>query len=66
MHSLRSGIWRAPPSVARVVRGEITVEAMAPELQHRDAALKQLRYHLGRVQDQMVKFANKKRKPSMI
>ncbi|XP_047179137.1 uncharacterized protein LOC124845982 [Vigna umbellata] len=37
------------------------VEAVSQDLQTRDEALKQLRYHLARAQDQMTQYANKKR-----
>lgn len=39
---------------------------MAQELQSRDEALKQLKYHLTRAQEHMVKFANRERRPSLI
>ncbi|BAT98685.1 hypothetical protein VIGAN_10000300 [Vigna angularis var. angularis] len=42
------------------------VEAVAQELQTRDEALQQLRYHLSKAQDAMVKQANRKRRPVTI
>jgi len=57
---------RAPPSLARFVPSETAMETEAQELMNHDEALKQLRYHLSRTQEQMAKFANKKRKPSQI
>lgn len=42
------------------------VEIVAQDLQMRDEALKQLRYHLARAQDRMIQYANKKRKKSNI
>ncbi|KOM32921.1 hypothetical protein LR48_Vigan01g247700 [Vigna angularis] len=57
---------RPPPTLTRFMSGEITVEAVAHVLQKGDEALKQLKYHLGRAQDQMTKYANWKRKPVTI
>ncbi|WVY89838.1 hypothetical protein V8G54_035352 [Vigna mungo] len=54
---------RPPPSLHRFIPGETLVEAVSQELQNRDEALKQLRFHLERAQDVMVRQANKKRKP---
>ncbi|KAI5414897.1 hypothetical protein KIW84_040382 [Lathyrus oleraceus] len=42
--------------------GETKVEAMAAELVYRDEALRQLKYHLTRAQEQMKRYADKKRK----
>lgn len=55
---------RSPPYLPQFVPGETVVEAMAQELLNMDEALKQLRYHLERAHDQIVKFANKKRRPA--
>lgn len=49
---------RPPPTLSRFIPGETMVEAVAQELQTRDEALQQLRYHLSRAQDAMVKQAN--------
>ncbi|XP_017425527.2 transposon Ty3-G Gag-Pol polyprotein [Vigna angularis] len=53
---------RAPPSLHRFIPGESLVEAVNQELQTRDEALKQLKFHLERAQDLMVRQANKKRR----
>ncbi|KAI5444775.1 hypothetical protein KIW84_013160 [Lathyrus oleraceus] len=42
--------------------GETKVEAVAAELVDRDEALRQLKYHLTRAQEQMKRYADKKRK----
>ncbi|WVY98390.1 hypothetical protein V8G54_030541 [Vigna mungo] len=57
---------RPPPTISRFVPGETSIEAVAQDLKDRDEALKQLKFHLGRAQDQMVKLANKKRRPTTI
>lgn len=41
--------------------GETKVEAVARELMDRDEALRQLKFHLTRAQQQMCKYANRKR-----
>ncbi|KAE9602910.1 putative nucleotidyltransferase, Ribonuclease H [Lupinus albus] len=53
---------RTPPPLVRFTQGETRVEAVATELVDRDEALRQLKYHLLRAQQQMKKFADKKRK----
>ncbi|KAI5418592.1 hypothetical protein KIW84_043000, partial [Lathyrus oleraceus] len=51
-----------PPTVVRFLQGETKVEAVAAELVDRDEALRQLKYHLTRAQEQMKRYADKKRK----
>lgn len=46
---------RPPPTIFQFVPGEIECEAVARELIDRDKALKQLKYHLTRVQEWMKK-----------
>ncbi|KOM47232.1 hypothetical protein LR48_Vigan07g093600 [Vigna angularis] len=53
---------RTPPALTRFVPGETLVEPVAQELQTRDEALQQLRFHLTRAQDLMIKQANRKRR----
>jgi hypothetical protein len=53
---------RKPPTVVRFLQGETKVEAVATELMDRDEALRQLKYHLIRAQEQMKVYADKKRK----
>lgn len=53
---------RKPPTVVRFLQGETKVEAVAAELVDRDEALRQLKYHLTRAQEQMKRYADKKRK----
>ncbi|WVZ16585.1 hypothetical protein V8G54_009567 [Vigna mungo] len=57
---------RTPLALARFVPGEMMVEVVAQELQTRDEAVQQLRFHLRRAQDMMVKQANRKRRPMTI
>ncbi|XP_022640511.1 uncharacterized protein LOC111242275 [Vigna radiata var. radiata] len=57
---------RPPPALTRFIPGETAVEAVAQELQTRDEALTQLRFHLTRAQDMMTKYANRKRKPAEV
>lgn len=57
---------RAPPSLSRFVPGETPWEAVDQELQMRDEALKQLRFHLTWSQDLMAQHANKRRRPANI
>ncbi|WVZ12616.1 hypothetical protein V8G54_017146 [Vigna mungo] len=57
---------RAPPSLHRFIPGESLVEAVSQELLTRDEALKQLKFHLERAQDLMVRQANKKRKAANV
>ncbi|XP_052724028.1 uncharacterized protein LOC108346548 [Vigna angularis] len=52
---------RPPPTLTRYIPGETVVDAVTQDLQTRDEALKQLKYHLARAQDQMIHYANKKR-----
>nr|GEW24460.1 retrotransposon-related protein [Tanacetum cinerariifolium] len=44
---------RAPPTILKYVPGEIHCEAVASDLQDRDEALKQLKYHLARAQERL-------------
>lgn len=53
---------RAPPSLHRFIPGESLVEAVSQELQTRDEALKQLKLHLERAQELMVRQAHKRRR----
>lgn len=53
---------RPPPTLVRFMEGETHVEAVAQELRDRDEALRQLKYHLHRAQEQMKQYADKKRK----
>nr|GEV60628.1 isochorismate synthase [Tanacetum cinerariifolium] len=53
---------RAPPTILKYVPGEIHCEAGASDLQDRDEALKQLKYHLARAQERMKKSADKHRR----
>lgn len=55
-----------PPSLARFVPGEVLVKTVAHELRTGDEALRQLKFHLERAQNQMTKFANCHRKPCKI
>ena len=57
---------RTLPSLARYIPRETAVEAVAQDLITRDEALKQLKFHLQRAQDRMLKFANHYRKPTEI
>lgn len=57
---------RPPPSLARFIPGEALVEAVAQDLRDRDEALRQLKFHLGRAQNQMTHYANARRKPANI
>ncbi|WVZ06680.1 hypothetical protein V8G54_020026 [Vigna mungo] len=54
----------SPPSLHRYIPGETLVEAVSQELQTRDEALRQLKYHLEKAHEQMIRQANKKRKPA--
>jgi hypothetical protein len=53
---------RPPPPLLRFLSNETKVAAVALELSERDEALKQLKLHLLRAQEQMVSYANKKRR----
>ncbi|PNY16937.1 retrotransposon-related protein [Trifolium pratense] len=53
---------RKPPPLLRFLSNETKVAAVAVELTDRDEALKQLKDHLLRAQDQMARYANKKRR----
>ncbi|GAU42021.1 hypothetical protein TSUD_90550 [Trifolium subterraneum] len=53
---------RKPPSIIRFLPFETKVEAVALELNERDEALSQLKIHLKKAQEQMVAYANKKRR----
>nr|GEU80871.1 retrotransposon-related protein [Tanacetum cinerariifolium] len=53
---------RAPPTILKYVPGEIHCEAVASDLQDRDEALKQLKYHLARAQERMKNSADKHRR----
>ncbi|XP_052728408.1 transposon Tf2-1 polyprotein isoform X1 [Vigna angularis] len=55
---------RQPPSLHRYIPGETLVEAVSQELLTRDEALRQLKFHLEKAQEQMIRQANKKRKPT--
>lgn len=57
---------RVPSSLARFISGEMLVEVVAQDMMERDKALKQLKYHLGRAQDHMTRYANAHRVPSKI
>ncbi|KOM49767.1 hypothetical protein LR48_Vigan08g059400 [Vigna angularis] len=57
---------RPPPSLHRFVPGETLVEAVNQELQTRDEALHQLKFHLARAQELMVRQADKARRPSQV
>lgn len=50
--------FRRSTSLARFILGEVLAEAVAQDLMERDEALKQLKFHLGRAQDHMTKYAN--------
>ncbi|XP_073221532.1 uncharacterized protein [Cicer arietinum] len=52
---------RKPPSVVRYLSGETKVEAVTAELVDRDEGLRQLKYHLNKVEEQMKRYADKKR-----
>lgn len=52
---------RPPPMLARFLPREVRVEAVRRDLQDRDEALKQLKYHLTKAQSQMKAQADKKR-----
>ena len=53
---------RKPPTIIRFTQGETRVEAVAAELVDRDEALRQLKHHLLRAQQQMKKYADRKRR----
>jgi len=53
---------RQPPSILRFLSNETKVAAVALELSERDEALKQLKAHIQRAQEQMTIYANKKRR----
>ncbi|KAJ9543643.1 hypothetical protein OSB04_023350 [Centaurea solstitialis] len=53
---------RKPPAIVRYSLGETRVEQVAADLVDRDEALVQLKHHLVRAQQQMKKYADKKRK----
>jgi len=57
---------RVSPSLALFIPGEAIMEAVAQDLLNRDEALKKLKCHLHRAQDQMRKYAKKHRIPSPI
>ncbi|KAK7281730.1 hypothetical protein RIF29_09972 [Crotalaria pallida] len=57
---------RPPPALTKFIPGETLVEAVAQDLMDRDEILKQLKFHLSRAQDHMTKFADRKRRPSLI
>ena len=48
--------------MVRFTQGETNVEAVATKLVDHDEAQRQLKYHLQRAQQQMKKYADKKRK----
>lgn len=54
---------RTPPSLAWFILGETKVEAVAKDLTNRDEALKQLKYHLNRVQGQRRNLLLKAKNP---
>ncbi|PNY15662.1 retrotransposon-related protein [Trifolium pratense] len=53
---------RQPPGIVRFLSNETKVAAVALELKERDEALNQLKLHLKKAQEQMVAYANKKRR----
>ncbi|KAI5442459.1 hypothetical protein KIW84_011505 [Lathyrus oleraceus] len=53
---------RKPPHLIRFSQGETRVEAVATNLVERDEALRQLKHNLLRAQQQMKKYADKKRR----
>lgn len=53
---------RQPPNILRFLSNETKVAAVALELSERDEALKQLKTHLQKAQEQMTVYANKKRR----
>ncbi|GJX64732.1 ty3-gypsy retrotransposon protein [Tanacetum coccineum] len=53
---------RALPTILKYVPGEIHYKVVASDLQDRDEALKQLKYHLARAQEHMKKSADKHRR----
>ncbi|MCH94947.1 hypothetical protein A2U01_0015918 [Trifolium medium] len=53
---------RPPPSIVRFLSNETKVAVVALELGERDEALNQLKLHLQKAQEQMVAYANKKRR----
>ncbi|PNX92555.1 retrotransposon-related protein, partial [Trifolium pratense] len=53
---------RTPPTIMRFLSNETKVAAVALELSERDEALNQLKAHLLRAQQQMKKYADKKRR----
>ncbi|CAJ2637620.1 unnamed protein product [Trifolium pratense] len=53
---------RQPPKLLRFLSNETKVDAVALELQERDEALKQLKLHLLKAQQQMQAYANQKRR----
>ncbi|WVZ09465.1 hypothetical protein V8G54_013995 [Vigna mungo] len=57
---------RPPPTLTCFILGEIVVEVVAQDIQTRDGALTQLKYHLARAQDQMTHYANRKRMEAKI
>lgn len=52
---------RQPPGLVRFLPGEVKMEAVRRDLQDRDEALHQLKYHLTKAQGQMKAQADKKR-----
>lgn len=57
---------RPPPSLTRFTPGDTLVEIVAQDLMTRDEALKQLKEHLHKAQEQMAKWANTHRRASNI
>lgn len=53
---------KKPRSVIQFIHVEMKVEAVAQELQDRDEALLQLKYNLAKAQEQMKRYADKRRK----
>jgi len=53
---------RQPPTILRFLSNETKVAVVALELSERDEALKQLKLHLMKAQEQMSRYANKKRR----
>ncbi|GAU17006.1 hypothetical protein TSUD_37640 [Trifolium subterraneum] len=53
---------RKPPTLVRFLSNETKVAAVALELEDRDEALRQLKLHLQKAQEQMTTYANKKRR----
>ena len=53
---------RRPPTVVQHIPGEVKVEVVARDLRDRDEALRQLKFHLNKAQEQMRRTANAHRR----